>query len=482
MAAVFKILFYVILFALCIGIFNLIIFYTGKLPCHMGVVHVDKDSGNATVYRLLDGIPHVHSDEEPMAYYALGYSIASDRMFQLDKLRRVAQGRLSEMFGEPTIEVDKALRNLGFEELAEKTYNSISDRTRTALDEYSQGINDYNKLFSLGIDYWLLGISINNETVIWKPTDSLSIYLFSMFGLSDSYDIELYRDYLYYKLQDQELVDKILPIGSHFEVDEIKNVISDSELKKLGFYKDNGINMKPSQRERKTYEFIENNIGEEIEYLKTLKNTYSPGASNCWAISGKYTKSGKPMLVNDPHLKPAIPSNFYLAEVNINGNFIIGAMMPGVPIFVSARTNKVSYGATALNSDSFDLYEEKIEGDKYLFKGKWLDLDTSEEVIKVRDGTDQIITIRKTHHGPILDHVGSALSQILPQFSSLKFKVPVSLSWIGYTTEDPNFLDSLIKFESHETVYDLIEASKGTSGSAYGACLADHKGNIGYSP
>lgn len=418
-----------------------------------------------------------------MGYYALGFTMTSDRIFHMDKLRRVAQGRLSEMFGEPTIEVDKALRNLGIEPLAQKVYDNLTPQTKEMFDEFTHGVNDYLNLFSLGIEYWLLGISISNETVVWKPTDSISIYLFMMFGLSESFDIELYRDYLYYKLKDEELVEKILPIGPKYEIEGLTQlVINDEELKQNGFFKENGYNLDPKDKTRRNFEFIEDNIKEELEFVKEFKNLYSPGASNCWAVSGKHTKSGKPMLVNDPHLKPAIPSSFYLTEVAFNDEFMIGAAIPGTPIMVSGRNKHMAFGPTALNSDTLDLYEEKIENGKYLFKGEWKDLKVRNEVIKVRDGKDEVIHIRETHHGPVLDYVGSALSHIMPQFPPLMPKTTLSMNWIGNYAEKDTFLEVLRNSYKYKLVQDFINDSKGKSLSNFGVCLADSAGNIAVMP
>ena len=118
--AIFKTLIYAVMFALCVGIWYLIVFVTNKLPGQHGVIHVNRNSGNGTIYRMLDGIAHVHADSLDMGSYSLGFAMTSDRVFQMDKLRRLAQGRLSEIFGEKAIVVDKATRNLGLRNLSKK--------------------------------------------------------------------------------------------------------------------------------------------------------------------------------------------------------------------------------------------------------------------------------------------------------------------------------------------------------------------------
>lgn len=472
-----KTLTYALMFSVCIGICYLIVFVTNKLPGQHGVIHVDRESGNGTIYRMLDGVPHVHADSLEMGTYSLGFAMAPDRIFHMDKLRRLAQGRLSEIFGEATIDVDKAMRNYGFRYLAKMLYETLEPKTKELLDNFTDGVNDYLKFFSEGIEYWLLGTEFEE----WKPEDSLSIYIYVMYSLSQDDGSELFRDYLYSKLKDTELVERLYPTQAKYEVEESQGVFTDEELKEFKLYKKNKKLSEPElQKSRKLFEFIEKNLDEELKLVKEITKMFSSGgASNCWAISGKYTKSGKPILVNDPHLESSMPSPFYMAEMNINDNFIVGALIPGVPMFVSARTNHISYGVTSLNADVADLFEEKIEGDKYLFKGEWKPLEVREEIIEVKDGKPETILVRATHHGPVLDHVGSILNAVDPSRPPLRVKADVAFSWTGYHLKD-HVLNSMSKAIEFKNINEVFANFKGAGGGAYGQCYADDSGNIGW--
>jgi penicillin G amidase len=472
-----KMLIYAIMFLLCLGIGYVIVFITSNLPGMHGVIHVNRSSGNGTIYRLLDGIPHVHADSIDMGYYTLGFAMSTDRVFHMDKMRRLAQGRLSELFGEAALNVDKAMRNLGFEYLAKMIYMHMDEESKQHLKDFADGVNDYPKYFSEGIDYWLLGTEFEK----WKPEDSLSIYSFIVFSLTHS--DEIFREYLFSKLGDEELVDRVISYFPDHEVDFSTPVFTDEELKEFGFYKKEGIKFEYSNKNRKVYEFLENNIKEELKLIKDIRNLYSagPGASNCWAVSGKHTKSGKPILVNDPHLDPSIPSPFYLAEMNINDNYLIGALLPGVPIFVSGRSNNFAFGVTSLNADIIDFFEEKIDGKKYQTRGKWEEIMTREEVIQIKDGEPVSITIRSTHHGPILDYVGAIMNSIDLNFPPIKVKAPIAMSWGGYQFENHAIHTYLHAFEI-QSVKQALNMTLGKHGMAYGVCMADSSGNIAYAP
>ena len=434
--------------------------YLKTIPKYSGTI-ITNGSSNATIYRDEYGIPHIHAQDERIGYYALGFAMASDRIFQIDKLRRLAQGRLSELFGSRTVVLDKALRNFGMEDLAKITYESLEDEVKQQYLDFTQGINDYVTMHGTGPEYWIIRNDLNKNPINWQPHDSVSIYIFMGLALTKNYDVELYRDYLFSKLKDEELVDQYLSYDSEYDLDIIAPVMTDDELKQMGFYKKNGSKKKP-QEKRKLFEFIENSISDEIEYLKTIHHGYSSQESNCWAISGKHTKSGKPMLINDPHLDPSLPSPFYQAELSIKGSFTIGGYLPGVPLLSTGRSEYVSYGTTSLNADTTDLFEEKIEGNKCMYKGEWKELNIRNEVIKVKDDEDVTIQIRTSDHGPILDHVGAVLSYIMPSYPNIKVKAPISFSWTFY-----NFKDSLLNAASKvpvvKTVDEVIKLYKGTN-------------------
>jgi penicillin amidase len=412
-----------------------------------------------------------------MGYYSLGFGMSSDRIFHMDKLRRLAQGRLSEILGEPALNVDKTMRNFGFEHLAKMIYMHMDNRTQRIIQDFCDGINDYPFYFSEGIEYWVLGTQFEK----WKPEDSLSIYIFMQYAMTQS--DEVFRDFIYSKIQDEDIVDRLIPFHPSNEIKGAKAVFTDEELKKFGFYEKDGQKPKPYSEKRKIFEFIEDNLEEEFRVIDEIKNSFSSseGASNCWAVSGKHTKSGKPMLMNDPHLDPAMPSPFYLAELNINDEYIVGALLPGVPAFISARTKNIAYGVTSLNADLIDYFEEKIEGDKYLFKGKWEPLQIRDEVITIRDADPVTLQVRSTHHGPILDHKGAIMGAIDSKEPPLKIKQTISMQWSGYDYEN-HFIQEFFNILDKENVHEVIESFRDTSGGAFGLCMADRHDNIGYFP
>ena len=241
--------------------------------------------------------------------------MTADRVFQMDKLRRLSQGRLSEIFGEKTIAIDQATRNLGFKDVSQVIYSGLNEETKRYFENFTSGVNNYLDYFSVGIEYWLLGI----EFEPWTPEDSVSIFLYLNFLLSDGYKSELVREYYYSKIDNKKIVDMIIPFDQDKELNNSRSTLNDDELKQAGLFQEYINNDAKSDLQNKLFDFIENNVDEELKVLREIVNIYSSGdgASNCWVVSGNHTKSGKPILVNDPHLDPSLPSPFYMAELTI---------------------------------------------------------------------------------------------------------------------------------------------------------------------
>ena len=126
------------------------------------------------------------------------------------------------------------------------------------------------------------------------------------------------------------------------------------------------------------------------------------GGSNAWIISGKHTESGKPLLSSDPHLGVEQPGVGYLSSIHYPGMNVWGVNVLSIPVYLIGATDHLTFGVTTLFTDTADIYEEKIQGEKYLFEGKWLDLKKRTEKILISGAEPHIFTIYETHHGPLI--------------------------------------------------------------------------------
>lgn len=328
-----------------------------------------------TVYRDGHWIPHIFAAAPADAAFALGYLHAQDRLWQMEVMRRLGAGRLSEAFGAATLETDRFIRALGFASLAQEQYDRSPPAVREILDAYAGGVNR-----------WLSGpralpsefIALRIAPEPWRPADSL-IWLRTMaLRLAGNRSEEILRDRLARTLPPELIADLWPPAPADAPVT----------------IPDPGPEPEP-----------EPGAGERTEAPAELG-----GASNIWVVGGTRTKSGKPLLANDPHLGLSAPISWYLARVQTPSETLAGATAPGFPFFIFGHNERIAWGLTNTGSDVEDLFRERLDPanpDRYLTPEGSEPFALRTETIKVKGGADVVAEVRSTRHGPVI-HDGRA--------------------------------------------------------------------------
>ena len=407
-------------------------------------------------------VPHIQAGSLSDAMHALGYIHARDRLWQMIFLRRVGQGRLSEIVGDATVDTDIFLRTLDMAGAAQKSYEKLQPRTQKALIAYTSGINAFmsreTRLFEprFGAEFLIFG----HEPEKWEPWNSVLLLKIMGFSLGSNLDREIQR---------------LAMASKGFSPQEIDDIVSYSPRD----------NPPPLPDLRKLYGF-----GEEGKLIEnaSLDDEINPfflnwktgeTASNNWVISGSRTESGKPILANDPHLGYTAPSTLYLAHLSFTDDGkqheIIGGTLPGIPMVITGRNSRAGWGLTTTGLDSQDLYIEKIHPeDDTLYKthtgwGKFL---TEEIEVKISGGKSKTFTKRSTRHGPVLPDGFRELSKLLPD------RHVGALQWLGLA-EDDTTLDTLMHSMFAENVSDLLEGAKYAVSPMQSLVAADVDGDIG---
>lgn len=218
---------------------------------------------------------------------------------------------------------------------------------------------------------------------------------------SGGWQNEIIYDYLQLALNDTELVDILMPdVTMKIYKDFSTTIISDFELMKQGKFKphQNCLNCGTERQPRKDlFDHIFKPVLTQEEEEEEHLTHHTIGASNNWAIHGNLTKNGKPIIANDPHLGNSMPSNWHVSHIRLTEGGKVqelwGAYFPGAPVPIIGGNMDITYSMTVLPADVSDLYEEKVEGDKYLFKGQWLPLKYRREVIKIKGQEPLVITV-----------------------------------------------------------------------------------------
>lgn len=317
-------------------------------------------------------VPHIYAESESDAMFALGYVHASERLWQMDLLRRAGGGELSELLGADMIENDRYLRTLGMRDAAVKDAalfeHTSSEKTKSAAHSYLKGVNTFIGEENYPVEYLLLG-----ETP-------------QQFQIVDMYKVAGFMAYSF------AIHIKTEPIVDWLKTNFDSTYLSDVALGVQGFTK---IPTQNASVDVAAFSDLANRLDEKLPVPQFI-------GSNAWVISGSKTKSGSVLFSNDTHMKYASPSVWYEAHVTTPELEYYGNHIAGVPFPPLGHTKDRAWGITMFVNDDIDLYKETIIGDQYLYDGQMVDLDVSHEIIHVADGADVEFEVRSTLHGPLI--------------------------------------------------------------------------------
>ena len=333
-----------------------------------------------------DGIPRIHAANEPDAATALGFVHARDRLFQMELMRRAASGRLSELAGAATLPMDRAMRTFGLRQRALADLATLPDDTRTTLEAYARGVNaliDARGRFAAP-EFLVLG-----APEPWEPVDSLLWGKTMGLWLSMNWRTELSRRALAGRAP-QRMIDELWPSGLAGREDARLEGLPGESL--------------PGQ-----------NFGLGPPRFPA-PFTQPQTASNEWAVDGRHTVTGAPLLAGDPHLAFGFPAIWYLARIDTPAGTLAGATAPGVPFLVLGRNSHIAWTFTTTGADVQDVFIEEPAGPgAYQTPDGPRPFTVREERIHVRGQPDEVLTVRETRHGPIISDLyggGGALLSV----------------------------------------------------------------------
>ncbi len=333
-----------------------------------------------SVVRDRYGIPRIVAGNERDAYFALGFVHAQDRFFQMEFMRRVGAGRLSEIVGAPTLKLDRWMRVLGLYRRAEASLKHLSPPVVDSLEAYAAGVNAYLESHSGPVSLELALLFADREK--WRPADSLVWARLMGMQLSGNSRTEALRARLLRRLP-RERVDQLWPDIARGAPPTIAALGGAALF--AGLFADWPAVIAPVT------------------------------ASNVWAVAGSQTETGSPILANDPHLGFRAPGLWYLARIETPTLTLVGATVPGVPLTILGHNGSVAWGMTTTDSDTQDLFVERIDPvdpTRYLTPDGPRPFDVRTERIRVRGGEDVTLTVRATRHGPVISDVDARMAGI----------------------------------------------------------------------
>jgi penicillin amidase len=411
---------------------------------------------------------------------AQGYVMAQDRLWQMDLLRRVARGQLSEILGPATLSIDKDFRTLGFSWAAARDVAQLDAESRKLMEAYARGVNAFIEEHQdrLPLEFTLL----HYKPLPWQPSDTLAISGYMYRTLTDTRERELNRA----KVTERAGADRAKDLFSeesamdHFIVgdpsvpndgsqrsaadndDEDDDDIQPDTVLKARRAGVNGIAAPDGSPD------LTSALSQSIQqFLEESRNEIRQGlGSNNWVVSGAHTATGKPLLANDTHLELMIPSIWYEVHLTAPGWNVKGFTLPGAPMVIIGHNERIAWGFTNNEADVQDLYLEAFNPaapDEYRVKGSWTKAQIIYETIHIKGAPDEHLQVVVTRHGPVVARDGDKA---------------YAMRWTA--TEPGGLANSYNWLGQAKNWKEFREVMKHVWGPAQNAVYADIDGNIGY--
>ncbi|USD25188.1 penicillin acylase family protein [Flagellimonas marinaquae] len=438
-----KVLF-VLLGLLLLTIIGVAIFLNSLKPDYGGKKTLPGISSEVTTYFDPYGIPHIYAKNEKDALKALGYVHAQDRLWQMELLRRVAKGRLAEVFGEDMVKTDKFFLSLGIDDHTKKTVSELDKDSEAIVltQAYLDGINEFIKNGPTPIEFYLTGLEK-------EP-----------FTIDDVYNAVGYMAFSF------AMAHKTDPL-----LTSMRNKLGDDIIKDLAITSDTSTVWIKNYKGVKT-----DTLGTQITASVTaaLENLPIPmlEGSNSWVLAPDKTKNGKVLFANDPHIGFAQPSVWYEAHISTPTYEKYGYHMAGIPFPLLGHDRNLAYGMTMFENDDIDFYYEETnptDSTQYKTVEGWKNYEVVNKTIKVKDGKDVAFTYRKTHHGPILNNIADQITG----------DRPVAMSWI-YTKPKNKVMHALHGISHAKNMEEFKSALPNIHAPGLNIMYGDAEGNVAW--
>ena len=434
-----------------------------------GTVRLQGVHGKVEVLRDVHGVPHIRATSLEDLMFAQGYVTAQDRLWQMDLTRRIAQGRLSELFGSRTLRSDIESRILGMKRAAECGVKDLDPEEQKLLRDYAQGVNAFISTHQDRLPIEFLLLRYHPEP--WQESDSLEVALNMARLLNTSWPDELMRERVRRELGSAELESDIFPARSPLDRPVAEpSPVSSAPAKPASDGPDatTSVQLRSLEPLGEASAPLEEDLSDLDPMLQALESSssYTGVGSNNWVVSGAHTRSGKPLLANDPHLPLGIPSIWYMVHLEAPGLDVSGVSLPGLPMVIIGHNRHIAWGVTNTDPDVQDLYEEAFNPQnphEYFYDGKWVEDGERTERIKVRGKLDEVLLVKSTRHGPILGDTG---------------RRRLALAWTALLPHALHF--PFLKIDQARNWIEFTDALRGFAGPMQNFVYADTQGNIGF--
>lgn len=411
-------------------------------PNYEGEQTLNGLSATTNVYFDYYGVPHIYANTQKDAMIILGYVHAQDRLWQMELMRRIAPGRLAEIFGTPALKTDKFFAGIGINESSEKAVAQLNENSQTyaLANAYLDGINQYMEEGTAPVEFTLLGIKKEK------------------FTLKDVYNIFGFMSFSFAMAQKTDPL--LTDIRDRFGME---------------YLKDFNINGEQGTKQLKSFNGKYNGYSEISKSVTALLESSPVPAfigSNSWVIGGAKTKSGKVILANDPHIMYSQPGTWYEAHISCPDYEMYGYYIAGTPFPLLGHNRDYAYGLTMFENDDIDFFQEEENPNnpkQYKIQDGFKNYTYRQRIIKVKDSTDVKLNVKTSQHGPIIAGL----------LDGLTTNKSVAMSWI-YTQEKSQILDAVYSLSHAKNLEDFHKNIELIKAPGLNIMYGDSKGNIAW--
>lgn len=438
-----RLLLYIIFPAITAGI-AIYLYLQQSLPIENGQLNLAGLHGSVTVTRDQHGIPLIKAQSDRDAFFALGFLHAQDRLWQMEYKRRLGKGELSEILGVATLESDKFMRTLGIYRAAARSFENLNSEQKLGLSAYTQGINAWlDSKPRLPIEFYYYGVTPKR----WQEADSLLMIKLLALNLGANYQHELTNLMLF-------------------------NHLGETAARELL-----GLQNRPSTAALPQQDFSAlAQLGQHINAAQAMGG--DGVGSNAWAVTGKLSATGMPLLASDPHMRQQIPSHFYLAKIQGDKINVAGATLPGLPMVIFGHNQHIAWGGTNLAADVQDLFVTRLrlaQTHQYEVNGQWQNLQEHDEWIHVAPAFPAFL---RAPIQPLKWRVrASADGPLISDASAHDAQQALALRWTALDSDDQSY-GSFFQLNYASNFTQFKEALRNHGAPALAMVYADKEDNI----
>jgi len=421
-----------------------------SLPEYTKTVQLEQLIAPVEIVRDTANVPHIFGKNDHDTLFALGYAHAQDRLWQMTMLRRTAQGRLSELFGEATLPIDMTVRRLAIYSAARQSLSALRPDTLAKLDAYALGVNarlrEINEsALGRGAPEFFM---FSNAISPWTAADSLAIVKLMGIQLSSHLHQEVLRARASLVLEGDRIKDLLpdMPGNSQADLIDFTRLFPD---------------LSP----------IKTSSAREHSALSPFKPIALAGASNAWAaLPGRSATRGT-LLANDPHLELTAPSIWYLARLELSTGGVIGGTIPGLPLVLVGRSAKLGWGLTSSNLDDTDVFIEKLnplDPSEYKTPQGYKPFVKKQSIVRIKDKSPVTLEMFWTENGPVLPGSHANLETVTPAGHV------TSVAWTLLSSQDTS-IEAGFDLMAAQSVQEGLVASRAFVAPSQILTLADSK-------